>query len=56
MKKIQIFDPALCCSSGVCGSDVDQKFVYFSADVQWAKQQGLSIERLNFAQQPMAFA
>ena len=56
MKKIQIFDPALCCSSGVCGSDVDQKLVDFSADVQWAKQQGLSIERLNLAQQPMAFA
>lgn len=55
MKKIQIFDPALCCSSGVCGTDVDQALVTFSADVDWAKQQGLVIERLNLAQQPMAF-
>ena len=55
MKKIQIFDPALCCSSGVCGTDVDQKLVNFSADVDWAKQQGLAIERFNLAQQPMAF-
>jgi hypothetical protein len=56
MKQVQVFDPALCCSSGVCGTDVDQKLVDFSADVDWAKQNGLTIERLNLAQQPMAFA
>lgn len=56
MKKVQVFDPALCCSSGVCGTDVDQALVTFSADVDWAKRQGLSIERFNLAQQPMAFA
>jgi len=56
MKKIQVFDPALCCSSGICGTDVDQKLVDFSANVDWARQQGLTIERFNLAQQPMAFA
>ncbi len=56
MTTIQIFDPASCCSSGVCGSDVDQELVSFSADVDWAKQQGAAIERFNLAQQPMAFA
>lgn len=56
MKNIQVFDPALCCSSGVCGTDVDQKLVDFSADVDWAKQQGAQIERFNLAQQPMRFA
>ncbi|MFZ1852618.1 MAG: arsenite efflux transporter metallochaperone ArsD [Nitrosomonas sp.] len=56
MTTIQIFDPASCCSSGVCGSDVDQELVSFSADVDWAKQQGATIERFNLAQQPMAFA
>ena len=56
MKKVQVFDPALCCSSGVCGTDVDQNLVDFSAHVYWAKQQGLTIERFNLAQQPMAFA
>ncbi len=56
MKSIQVFDPALCCSSGVCGTDVDQKLVDFSADVAWAKQSGIAIERFNLAQQPMAFA
>ncbi|NMF89087.1 arsenite efflux transporter metallochaperone ArsD [Aromatoleum petrolei] len=56
MKSIQIFDPALCCSSGVCGVDVDQQLVTFAADVEWAKQQGIGLERFNLAQQPLAFA
>ena len=56
MKNIQIFDPALCCSSGVCGMDVDQALVAFAADVDWARQNNAPIERLNLAQQPMAFA
>ena len=56
MKPIQIYDPAMCCSSGVCGTDVDQQLVNFSADADWAKQQGVTIERFNLAQQPMAFA
>ena len=33
MTSIQIFDPALCCSTGVCGVDVDQNLVTSSADV-----------------------
>lgn len=56
MKKLQVFDPALCCSTGVCGVDVDQALVGFAADVEWAKQSGAQIERFNLAQQPMAFA
>jgi hypothetical protein len=56
MANIQIFDPALCCSTGVCGVEVDQQLVSFSADLDWAKQNGAQIERFNLAQQPMAFA
>ena len=56
MKKIQIFDPALCCSSGVCGVEVDQALVSLAADVAWAQQNGAQIERFNLAQQPMVFA
>ncbi|MGO9133591.1 MAG: arsenite efflux transporter metallochaperone ArsD [Methylovirgula sp.] len=56
MKTIQVFDPALCCSTGVCGAEVDQALVSFSADADWAKQNGAHIERFNLAQQPVAFA
>ena len=56
MKTIQVFDPAMCCSTGVCGTEVDQALVNFSADVDWAKQNGAMLERFNLAQQPMEFA
>ncbi len=55
MKTLTVFDPAMCCSTGVCGSDVDQVLVDFSADVQWLKGRGVQIERFNLAQQPMSF-
>ncbi len=56
MPTIQIFDPALCCSTGVCGVEVDQQLIDFSTAVDWAKQNNATIERFNLAQQPMAFA
>lgn len=56
MKEIQIFDPSLCCSSGVCGADVDQQLVDFSATARWAQQRGLSVTRHNLAQEPIRFA
>lgn len=56
MTTIQVFDPALCCSTGVCGVETDQALVTFSADVDWAKQNGARIERFNLAQEPMVFA
>jgi len=56
MKKLQVFDPALCCSTGVCETEVDQALVDFSADVDWLNHAGGQIERFNLAQQPIAFA
>lgn len=56
MATIHVFDPALCCSSGVCGTEVDRALVSFSADIDWLKQSDVAIERFNLAQQPMAFA
>jgi hypothetical protein len=56
MKSIQVFDPAMCCNTGVCGVDVDQQLVNFATDVDWAKQNGAQIQRFNLAQQPRDFA
>lgn len=56
MSQIQVYDPALCCSTGICGVDIDQDKVTFAANVDWLKSQGGKIERFNLAQQPMAFA
>jgi len=56
MSSIQIYDPALCCSTGVCGIEVDEALVSAAADVGWAQQRGAAIVRFNLAQQPLAFA
>ncbi|MGC8525501.1 MAG: arsenite efflux transporter metallochaperone ArsD [Acidibrevibacterium sp.] len=52
---IQVFDPALCCSTGVCGVDVDPQLIAIAADLAWARQQGAKVERFNLGQQPMVF-
>ncbi len=56
MINIEVFDPAMCCSTGVCGADVDQQLVDFTTNIGWAKDQGINIKRYNLGQQPMEFA
>jgi hypothetical protein len=56
MRTIQIFDKPMCCSSGVCGPDVDPALVTFSADLQWLESQGVQVQRVNPAHQPALFA
>jgi AhpD family alkylhydroperoxidase len=55
MKKIQIYDPPMCCSTGICGPSVDEKLVLFAADLDWLKSQGIVIDRYNLSQQPGEF-
>lgn len=52
---LQVFDPAMCCSTGVCGPEVDTKLVQFAADLDWLKSQGVIIQRHNLSQNPAAF-
>lgn len=54
--KVQVFDPAMCCPTGVCGPSVDPVLPKFAADLDWLKSQGLVVERFNLSQQPAAFA
>jgi AhpD family alkylhydroperoxidase len=56
MKLIQIYDPPMCCSTGVCGPEVDPKLVHFAADLKWLAEQGATVERFNLTQTPVAFA
>ena len=56
MKKLEVFDPAMCCSTGVCGVDVDPVLVQFAADLQWVAEQGVEVRRYNLGQEPQAFA
>lgn len=56
MPLLHVFDRPLCCSTGICGPDVDPALVAFAADLQWLARQGIAVERFNPAQQPQAFA
>ena len=55
MVKMQIFDPAMCCSTGVCGPSVDPMLPRFAADLEWLKSKGVEVERFNLAQQVAEF-
>ena len=55
MKILKIYDPAMCCSTGVCGPDVDPALVTFAADLKWLQEQGVEVQRFGLAQNPAAF-
>lgn len=55
MATVQIFDPAMCCSTGVCGTDVDPTLSRFAADVDWLTAQGVQVDRATLSQEPGKF-
>ena len=54
--RLEVFDPALCCSTGVCGPSVDPVLPRFAGDLARIRRQGVTIERHNLSQDPGAFA
>jgi len=56
MKTLTIFNPAMCCSTGICGAEIDQKLVDFAADLDWLKSVGIEVKRINLSQEPALFA
>lgn len=56
MNIIEIYDPALCCSTGVCGPTPDNELAAFASTVEELKQTGIVVNRHNLAQEPLAFA
>jgi hypothetical protein len=53
---LRVFDPAMCCSTGVCGPSIDPELARFAADLDWLRNQGVSVERYNLSTEPAAFA
>jgi hypothetical protein len=56
MKILEVFDPAMCCSTGVCGVDIDPALAQFAADLKWVGENGVTVKRHNLGQEPQAFA
>lgn len=55
MKKMIIFEPAMCCSTGVCGPAVNPDLLRISTVLNKLKNKGIVVERYNLTSSPQAF-
>lgn len=55
MKKMCIYEPALCCETGLCGVNVDPELLRISTALNTLKNEGVVIERYNLNNAPMEF-
>ncbi len=53
--KLEVFDPAMCCSTGVCGPSVPPALARFAGDLEWLAKRGVEVVRHNLAHEPQAF-
>ena len=52
---VRVYDPAMCCPTGVCGPSIDPALIRFASDLQWLATQGHAVRRFNLSQEPQAF-
>ena len=52
MGTLTVYDPPMCCATGVCGPEVDPKLARFVGDLDWLRARGVKVERINLAQEP----
>ena len=55
MVHVRVFDPPMCCPTGVCGPSVDPVLPRFAADLEWLKRQGVTVDRYNMSQELPVF-
>lgn len=55
MSKIEIFDPAMCCSTGVCGPSINKELLRVATVINNMVKKGADVTRHNLASEPQAF-
>jgi len=55
MKNIEIFDPAMCCSTGVCGPSIDPELLRVATVINLLKEKGIIIKRHGLSNEPQDF-
>lgn len=55
MKKMSIYEPAMCCETGICGVGVDPELLRISAVLSALNKNGVTVGRFNLNSAPMAF-
>lgn len=53
--KIAIYDPPMCCSSGICGPNPDQELIDLQDTLEKIKKMGAEVERYLITQSPEKF-
>ena len=55
MKTIAIYEPAMCCETGICGVGVDPELIRISTVINNLKKHGVVIKRYNLNSFPQEF-
>ncbi len=55
MSKLEIFEPPMCCSTGVCGSSADTELERVAAALENLRKAGIEVERHNLSSEPIIF-
>ena len=55
MKTLQVYDPPMCCSTGICGPAIDPALVHFASVLKQLAAAGVQVQRHNLGQRPLEF-
>lgn len=55
MSKIVIYEPAMCCSTGVCGPSVNPELLRIASVIENLKKSGVEVTRYNLSSAPQEF-
>jgi hypothetical protein len=55
MKTMKIYEPAMCCSTGLCGVSVDPELLRISTTLNTLKENGIEVQRFNLTNAPQEF-
>ncbi len=55
MSKLVIYDPAMCCPSGMCGVSIDPEILRVATTLHSFRKYGIEVKRYNLTSNPMEF-
>lgn len=54
-KEMKIYDPALCCPTGLCGVNIDPELMRIAVVMETLKKKGIVVERFNLRDNPQVY-
>lgn len=56
MKRMEIYEPAMCCPTGICGPGVDPELIRISTTLNNLKRNGIEVKRYNLTNHAAVYA